>query len=87
MIDHRADLYSLGIMFYVILTNCAPFNGSAVDIIHAILSKNVPLVHSIRKDIPPVISLIIDKLTRKVQQNKQIKYKQIMYITLFLKRL
>ncbi|CAO3666047.1 unnamed protein product [Rhizopus microsporus] len=36
-----------------------------MDIIESILSKNVPLVHTIRKDIPPVISLIIDKLTRK----------------------
>ncbi|KAI7874264.1 uncharacterized protein EV154DRAFT_486946 [Mucor mucedo] len=64
-LDHRADLYSLGIMFYVILTDRAPFEGSAMDVVHSILSKNVPLVHTIRKDIPPVISSIIDKLTRK----------------------
>lgn len=66
-LDHRADLYSLGIMFFVILTDRAPFEGSAMDIVHSILSKNVPLVHTIRKDIPPVISSIIDKLTRKVK--------------------
>lgn len=65
-LDHRADLYSLGIMFFVILTYQNPFTGSAMDVIHAILSKNVPLVHTIRRDVPPVISLIIDKLTRKV---------------------
>ncbi|KAF1803065.1 hypothetical protein FB192DRAFT_1421030 [Mucor lusitanicus] len=64
-LDHRADLYSLGIMFFVILTDRNPFAGTAMDIIHAILSKNVPLVHTIRSDIPPIISLIIDKLTRK----------------------
>lgn len=64
-LDHRADLYSLGIMFFVILTDRNPFAGTAMDVIHAILSKNVPLVHTIRNDIPPVISLIIDKLTRK----------------------
>lgn len=66
-LDHRADLYSLGIMFYVILTDKPPFEGSAMDVVHSILSKNVPLVHTIRKDIPPVISSIIDKLTRKVK--------------------
>ncbi|KAI8980390.1 hypothetical protein BDB01DRAFT_851685 [Pilobolus umbonatus] len=65
ILDHRADLYSLGIMFFIILTNRAPFEGTALDIIHSILSKNVPLVHTLRKDVPPVISLIIDKLTRK----------------------
>lgn len=42
-----------------------------MDIIESILSKNVPLVHTIRKDIPPVISLIIDKLTRKVSKMQQ----------------
>lgn len=66
-LDHRADLYSLGIMFFVILTDRPPFEGSAMDVVHSILSKNVPLVHTIRKDIPPVISSIIDKLTRKVR--------------------
>lgn len=66
-LDHRADLYSLGIMFFVILTGQDPFKGSAMDIIHAILSKNVPLVHTIRSDVPSIISLIIDKLTRKVK--------------------
>lgn len=66
VLDHRADLYSLGIMFFVILTDRPPFEGSAMDIVHSILSKNVPPVHTIRDDIPPVISAIIDKLTRKV---------------------
>lgn len=65
-LDHRADLYSLGIIFFTLLADRPPFEGTAMDVIHAILSKNVPLVHTIRKDIPPVISLIIDKLTRKV---------------------
>ncbi|KAI8372185.1 hypothetical protein BD560DRAFT_434473 [Blakeslea trispora] len=64
-LDHRADLYSLGIMFFIVLTDTPPFQGTAMHVIHSILSKNVPLVHTIRKDIPPVISLIIDKLTRK----------------------
>lgn len=36
-----------------------------MEIIQAALSRGVPLVHSIRKDVPPVISLIIDKMTRK----------------------
>ncbi|KAI9318740.1 hypothetical protein BX666DRAFT_2026165 [Dichotomocladium elegans] len=65
-LDHRTDLYSLGIMFFEILTGQAPFEGSPMSIIQAVLSQNVPLVHTLRPDVPPVLSLIIDKLTRKV---------------------
>ncbi|KAI8145982.1 hypothetical protein BJV82DRAFT_31161 [Fennellomyces sp. T-0311] len=65
VLDHRTDLYSLGIMFFVILTGQTPFDGSPMSVIQAALSQNVPLVHTIRPDVPPVVSLIIDKLTRK----------------------
>ncbi|KAI9489290.1 hypothetical protein BDB00DRAFT_843739 [Zychaea mexicana] len=65
VLDHRTDLYSLGIMFFVILTGSPPFDGSPMSVIQAALSQNVPLVHTIRPDVPPVVSLIIDKLTRK----------------------
>lgn len=54
-------------MFFVTLTGQIPFSGSPMSIIHAALSQNVPLAHTVRMDIPPVLSLIIDKLTRKVR--------------------
>ncbi|KAI9029591.1 hypothetical protein CLU79DRAFT_734877 [Phycomyces nitens] len=65
VVDHRTDLYSLGIVFFVILTGQMPFEGSAVDILQAVLSRSVPPPHTIRVGVPPVMSLIIDKLTRK----------------------
>ncbi|KAI7857581.1 hypothetical protein BDC45DRAFT_566037 [Circinella umbellata] len=65
VLDHRTDLYSLGIMFFVILTGSTPFDGSPMSVIQAALSQNVPLIHTVRSDVPPVVSLIIDKLTRK----------------------
>ncbi|KAL0077411.1 hypothetical protein J3Q64DRAFT_1303546 [Phycomyces blakesleeanus] len=43
-----------------------PFEGSAVDILQAVLTRNVPPAHTIRIGVPPVMSLMIDKLTRKV---------------------
>ncbi|KAI8379176.1 uncharacterized protein BYT42DRAFT_316414 [Radiomyces spectabilis] len=72
VLDHRTDLYSLGVMFFVMLTGRTPFEGSAMDIIHAALSCNVPIIHSIRKDIPPMISLIVDKLTRKAVEERYV---------------
>lgn len=37
-----------------------------MSVIQAALSQNVPLVHTIRSDVPTALSLIIDKMTRKV---------------------
>ena len=56
-------------MFFVILTGSTPFDGSPMSVIQAALSQNVPLIHTVRSDVPPVVSLIIDKLTRKVNNN------------------
>lgn len=38
-----------------------------MSVIQAALSQNVPLVHTIRSDVPTALSLIIDKMTRKVR--------------------
>ncbi|RUS27373.1 AAA ATPase domain-containing protein, partial [Jimgerdemannia flammicorona] len=64
--DHRTDLYSLGIVFFTLLTRKLPFEGGPMDIIHSVLSRKVPLVHEVRPDVPSIISLIIEKLTSKV---------------------
>lgn len=67
--DHRTDLYSLGITFFVALTQSLPFvtqNHSPMEIIHHVLNKKLPLVHQVRHDTPSIISLIIEKLTNKV---------------------
>lgn len=42
-----------------------------MSVIQAALSQNVPLVHTIRSDVPTTLSLIIDKMTRKVRLQYQ----------------
>ena len=64
--DHRSDIYSLGIVFFTILTSKTPFNGGPLDILNGILSKKIPLAHELRVDLPEVISRIIEKMTNKV---------------------
>lgn len=65
--DHRTDLYSLGITFFIILTQSLPFiHSSPMEIVHNVLSKKLPLVHEVISDIPEIISTIIEKLTNKV---------------------
>ncbi|KAL7318610.1 Chk1 protein kinase, variant 2 [Mucor circinelloides] len=64
--DHRTDLYSLGITFFVALTQSLPFaHSSPMEIVHNVLNKKLPSVHEVRPETPVVISMIIEKLTNK----------------------
>lgn len=67
--DHRTDLYSLGITFFIVLTRSIPFaHNSPMEIVHSVLNRKIPAVHQVRPDIPVVISSIIEKLTNKVNR-------------------
>ncbi|CEP08745.1 hypothetical protein [Parasitella parasitica] len=63
--DHRSDIYSLGIVFFVLLTGRNPFDGGPLEILNGILSRKVPLIHEIQLDVPEVVARIVEKMTNK----------------------
>ncbi|EPS99596.1 hypothetical protein FOMPIDRAFT_1147208 [Fomitopsis schrenkii] len=65
--DHRTDLYSVGVMFWTLLVGrgTMPFEGGPLELLHAIVQKRPMPVHEVRRDIPQVLALIIDKLLAK----------------------
>ncbi|KZT67653.1 histidine kinase [Daedalea quercina L-15889] len=65
--DHRTDLYSLGIMFWTLLVGrgTMPFEGGPLELLHAVVQKRPMPVHEVRRDVPQVLALIIDKLLSK----------------------
>jgi hypothetical protein len=64
--DHRSDIYSLGIVFFVLLTGRNPFDGGPLDILNGILSRKIPLIHEIQLEVPEVVARIVEKMTNKV---------------------
>ena len=65
-IDERSDLYSLGIIFYQLLTDQLPFNGNSISsIIHQHIAKTPESPRKRRKDIPEVLGKIMLKLIEK----------------------
>ncbi|KAI8138755.1 hypothetical protein BJV82DRAFT_673294 [Fennellomyces sp. T-0311] len=68
--DHRTDLYSLGVVFFVLLSGRAPFDGGPLEILNSILSKRIPLVHEIQLDVPEVLSRIIEKMLHKAPDDR-----------------
>ena len=65
-IDYRSDLYSLGIIFYKLLTNSLPFQAkNEIEYIHYHLAQTPLSPDVINSKINPVIASIIMKLLEK----------------------
>ena len=74
-INHRvvfsSDLYSLGIVFYELLTGQLPFNSDdPLELIHAHLAREAPKVHVVNPNIPVALSNIVAKLMLKQPEKR-----------------
>lgn len=63
--DHRTDLYALGVLFWTLLVGNGhlPFEGTPMELLHAVVQKSPVPVHEIRRDIPVVVSQILEKVS------------------------
>ena len=66
-VDCRADIYSLGIVFYEMLTGQRPFRGeSSMQILSQVVSADeVPDVRTIRPELPPDLAAVVAGMTAK----------------------
>src|ERR1039457_3994255 len=65
-IDHRTDIFSLGVVLHEMATGRRPFEGnSSAELISAILRDNPPSVTDVRPDLPSDLARIVRRCLEK----------------------
>lgn len=65
-VDHRADLYALGLVMFAMLAGRPPFQGSHVaEVIHRQRTEPAPRISAVVPGVPPDLDALIDRLLAK----------------------
>ena len=64
-IDHRADIYAVGVIAYEMLAGKPPFSGSPQSVLSAHITSEPPPLATVRPDVPPAIAEIVEKCLEK----------------------
>ena len=70
-VDYRTDFYSLGAVFYELLTGNPPFvSGDPLEIIHSHIAKNPRPLSELNSEVPTQISKIVMRLLKKNAEDR-----------------
>ena len=70
-VDHRADIYSLGVIAYEMLTGERPFSGKTItEIINSHVNEPPPPAHEKRSSVPGAVSELVGRAMAKRPEDR-----------------
>jgi serine/threonine protein kinase len=65
-VDHRSDIFSLGVMFFEMATGTRPFRGaSSIELLSAVLRDPPPSLSDVKPELPRHLGRIIERCLEK----------------------
>jgi len=79
-VDHRADIFALGAMFYEILSLEKPFGGDTLTtVIYKIMSEAPPPLSQVAQGIPAVLDAVVEKSLAKDPEARYQNCRELIY--------
>ncbi len=69
-VDARADLYSAGVILYIVLTGERPFVGSVISIMHQAMNNEATPPSELNPDVPEELDRVVRKAMAKRAQDR-----------------